>query len=340
MDTKYIEILINKFEKSLSETERMSNSLIELSDVLSKLDTSISRVDESISNIYEDSEIDSLTEKSIDAVSSLQLVKKQSTDILKSINSFKTLQDDLCKVQSDVNKEYSNLIESNKEKLSIKNDIEEINREIIDMSTSIGGLYTQNQKLKEEVDNINDNIDNLIKTVEDGFIDLKNDLLKEIKILLKSESIKSVESARQIQFEDLNEDMKLENAKGIIKAKEETTNIEIEKESISIELEKHFDKNDEIEDNVEEIDIEIEEDEEVTKEKMDRATLYQMRGKDKEALEILKEFSDKGNATAQFQIGCIYYQGNSIKKNYKEAFKYFKLSAENENAEAMYSVGM
>ena len=33
MENKYLENLINKFEQSLSETERMSNALIELNDV-------------------------------------------------------------------------------------------------------------------------------------------------------------------------------------------------------------------------------------------------------------------------------------------------------------------
>ena len=141
MDRKYLENLINKFEKSLSETERMSNSLIELSDVLSKLDTSISKVDKSIETIYENSEIQLLTEKSIDAVSSLQLVKKQSMDILKNIKSFKDLQNDLCKVQKEVNEEYNSLIELNKEKL-IKTIVE----------------YVTDKKI-EGISNINDESD-------------------------------------------------------------------------------------------------------------------------------------------------------------------------------------
>ena len=112
MDKNYLESLIKNFEKSLNETERMSNSLIELSEILGKLDKTVSRVDKSINNVYEEGNLELLTEKSIDAVSSLQLIKKQSNDILKNINSFKTLQDSLCEVQKEVNVEYNNLINS------------------------------------------------------------------------------------------------------------------------------------------------------------------------------------------------------------------------------------
>ena len=209
MDRKYLENLINKFEQSLSETERMSNSLIELTDVLSKLDISISKVDKSIETIYEDSEIELLTEKSIDAVSSLQLVKKQSMDILKNIKSFKDLQNDLCKVQKEVNEEYNSLIELNKEKLIISHEIENFKAYISDINIEINKLHEDNLSLNKEIASLKRSMNKNYKTLKEEIIDAIKD----------SSSNNSNSPAQQLSFENLQEDIS-EN-----KDKKEETNI-------------------------------------------------------------------------------------------------------------------
>ena len=197
MDKNYLESLIKNFEKSLNETQRMSNSLIELSDILSKLDKTVSNVDKSINNVYEEANLELLTEKSIDAVSSLQLIKKQSKDVLKNINSFKTLQDSLCEVQKEVNEEYNNLIKLNAEKLVIKKELDEFKNYISNINIDINKLHEDNKALNKEIDSLKREI--IINNKA-----LKEEIIREIRNI---SIVKENKSEQMTLFDiQLNED--------------------------------------------------------------------------------------------------------------------------------------
>ena len=197
MDKNYLESLIKNFEKSLNETQRMSNSLIELSDILSKLDKTVSNVDKSINNVYEEANLELLTEKSIDAVSSLQLIKKQSKDVLKNINSFKTLQDSLCEVQKEVNEEYNNLIKLNAEKLVIKKELDEFKNYISNINLDINKLHEDNKALNKEIDSLKREI--IINNKA-----LKEEIIREIRNI---SIVKENKSEQMTLFDiQLNED--------------------------------------------------------------------------------------------------------------------------------------
>lgn len=197
MDKNYLESLIKNFEKSLNETERMSNSLIELSEILGKLDKTVSKVDKSINNVYEEANLELLTEKSIDAVSSLQLIKKQSKDVLKNINSFKTLQDSLCEVQKEVNEEYNNLIKLNAEKLVIKKELDEFKNYISNINIDINKLHEDNKALNKEIDSLKREI--IINNKA-----LKEEIIREIRNI---SIVKENKSEQMTLFDiQLNED--------------------------------------------------------------------------------------------------------------------------------------
>lgn len=56
----------------------------------------------------------------------------------------------------------------------------------------------------------------------------------------------------------------------------------------------------------------------------------------KEAVEILKEYAEQGNAAAQVAIGSMYFRGHdSIKQDLQEAKKWFSLAAEQGNQIAL-----
>ena len=49
--------------------------------------------------------------------------------------------------------------------------------------------------------------------------------------------------------------------------------------------------------------------------------------------------AEKGNAEAQYYLGCCYYSGEGVKQDYEEAVKWYKLSAEQGYADAQYALG-
>ena len=53
-----------------------------------------------------------------------------------------------------------------------------------------------------------------------------------------------------------------------------------------------------------------------------------------------KKLAEQGDAMAQYNLGVYYANNTETLKNHKEAFKWFKLSAEHDYAEAQYNLGI
>lgn len=149
MEDKNIMDLINRFEKSIDETEKLTNHLIGLESVLDKLDNSMHEV-------YELTKIEALTQK--------------SEALIQSLNQLKM-------IQREVNKEYTELVNFNlhndgikKDIVSIKDFMFKINNNMNDMKNQIDSYKKvseeENKKFKEDILNmIKDNLvkDNLKK---------------------------------------------------------------------------------------------------------------------------------------------------------------------------------
>jgi Sel1 repeat len=50
--------------------------------------------------------------------------------------------------------------------------------------------------------------------------------------------------------------------------------------------------------------------------------------------------AEQGDASAQYQLGTIYYQGESVPKSYTEALRWYKKAAEQGHADAQFSLGL
>jgi hypothetical protein len=50
--------------------------------------------------------------------------------------------------------------------------------------------------------------------------------------------------------------------------------------------------------------------------------------------------AEQGNAEAQYDLGVMYLRGQGVLQDYKEAVKWFRLSAEQGNANAQYNLGL
>lgn len=113
--------LVNKFEKSLEESEKLTNALMGLEGVLEKLDTSMSEV-------YELTKAEDLTEKSIDLISSINKLKK---------------------AQQDVNNEYDELINLTLYKEGIKEDIDYLKKYLINIDENLMSIKNEIKKQRK-----------------------------------------------------------------------------------------------------------------------------------------------------------------------------------------------
>ena len=59
----------------------------------------------------------------------------------------------------------------------------------------------------------------------------------------------------------------------------------------------------------------------------------------KEARKWYRLSAEQGNALAQLNLGVIYDKGQGVPQNYKEAIKWYRISAEQGNAETQYILG-
>ena len=60
----------------------------------------------------------------------------------------------------------------------------------------------------------------------------------------------------------------------------------------------------------------------------------------KEAVKWFRKSAEQGNAQAQYNLGIMYYHGKGVTQNYKESAKYYRKSAEQGNAKAQYWLGL
>ena len=134
MDDKNILNLVNKFEKSIEETEKLTNALMGLEGVLEKLDNSINE-------IYELTHVELLNDKSKQLIENLQKLKSS---------------------QADVNKEYNELINLTMYKDGIKEDIQELKNYLYKVDENVNNIKNdmydykiafeeENKKFKEEL---------------------------------------------------------------------------------------------------------------------------------------------------------------------------------------------
>ena len=59
----------------------------------------------------------------------------------------------------------------------------------------------------------------------------------------------------------------------------------------------------------------------------------------KTALKVFEEFSLKGDASAQNNLGSMYYYGEGVEKDSKKAFVWYEKAASQGFADAQYSLG-
>jgi len=59
----------------------------------------------------------------------------------------------------------------------------------------------------------------------------------------------------------------------------------------------------------------------------------------KEALRWYLASAEQGDATAQFNMGVIYYKGQGVNQDYKEAVRWYRAAAEQGDASAQYGLG-
>jgi TPR repeat protein len=57
-------------------------------------------------------------------------------------------------------------------------------------------------------------------------------------------------------------------------------------------------------------------------------------------LEEIQSLAKQGNASAQFELGVMYYKGEVVSKDYVESFKWFQKAAEYGLPEAQFNLGL
>ena len=53
-----------------------------------------------------------------------------------------------------------------------------------------------------------------------------------------------------------------------------------------------------------------------------------------------KKLAKRGDAKAQYEVGCRYYYGTDVKQNYDKALMWWHKAAEQRNLDAQYSLGL
>ena len=64
------------------------------------------------------------------------------------------------------------------------------------------------------------------------------------------------------------------------------------------------------------------------------------KGNYKQAHKLWLPFAEQGDASAQYNIGRMYFKGEGTQKNVKQAFNWFKKAAEQGHAEAKRIIGV
>ena len=64
------------------------------------------------------------------------------------------------------------------------------------------------------------------------------------------------------------------------------------------------------------------------------------RGDYKAAFEIWKPLAEKGNSTAQFNLGLMYDKGDGVRQNFPKAVRWYRLAAKQGNVSAQFNLGL
>lgn len=64
------------------------------------------------------------------------------------------------------------------------------------------------------------------------------------------------------------------------------------------------------------------------------------RGDYATALRLWRPLAEQGTATAQYNLGVMYYHGQGVPQNYAQAASWYRKAAEQENADAQASLGI
>ena len=70
----------------------------------------------------------------------------------------------------------------------------------------------------------------------------------------------------------------------------------------------------------------------------DAVTAYG-RGDYATALQLLRPLANQGDASAQYNLGVLYQQGQGVPQDYAEAVKWYRKAADQGDASAQYNLG-
>lgn len=144
--------LIEKFEETLNNTEK-------LTDIMMGLEGALGSLDSSINEVYELTKVEEITKKSLELVSSLDNIKS---------------------TQLNINREYEKLLNLKLYKENLKEDIKELKEYLISFEDNM------NLKIENSVEEIREDINKNHIEIEENQRKLKEELLLEIKEMLES----------------------------------------------------------------------------------------------------------------------------------------------------------
>ena len=64
------------------------------------------------------------------------------------------------------------------------------------------------------------------------------------------------------------------------------------------------------------------------------------QGDYKTAFKKWKPIAEKGNSTAQFNLGLMYDRGDGVRQNFSKAVKWYRLAAKQKNVSAQFNLGL
>ena len=78
---------------------------------------------------------------------------------------------------------------------------------------------------------------------------------------------------------------------------------------------------------------------ETAEEKFNSAVQYAEQQNYQAAFPMFKELAEQGDASSQFNLGNMYYQGQGVSQDYSQAVKWYQKAAEQGYARAQYNLG-
>jgi TPR repeat protein len=72
----------------------------------------------------------------------------------------------------------------------------------------------------------------------------------------------------------------------------------------------------------------------------DDALAAHARGDYAEAVRLFRPLAEQGDASAQYNLGFMYNNGEGVPQDYVEAVKWYRMAAEQDHADAQYNLGL